>query len=155
MSRRVGAVAAVVAAVSVALILASASAAATPADGARSQVSRMFADYRRALLARDFRIACRLTAPETDRALIANLAGAGLKARTCEEAFGVIYSPTRDGGRTPRLADAITRTTRVIRITVTGSRASIRWSAELDGERVTVTNTARQVGSSWQLVDTD
>jgi len=115
----------------------------------------MFANYREALLDRDFATACTLTAPETDRALIANLKKLKITVATCEAGFRWIYSPTRQGGAAAKLADEITRTTRVSKITVTGQSATIVWSAKLDGRRVTVSHTARRIGGQWQLVDVD
>lgn len=132
---------------------ATAAPSATPRN-AQAKVASMFARYRLALLGRDFAAACRLTAPETDARLISNLGVAGVFVNDCVEALTWIYDGKRDGGRTPKLADSITRTTKVSKITIKGATATIVWSAELDGRRVSVSNKARIVDGTWQLVDT-
>lgn len=126
--------------------------AATP-SGESARVARMFEAYRVATLARDFETACALTAPETDRALVANLARIGVKVPGCAAAFRYVY--LRPGGKEARLLDEISQSTRVSRITVTGTTARIRWSATAQGRRLTVTSAARRIAGAWQIVDVD
>ena len=52
------------------------------------------------------------------------------------------------------IADAVADTARIQAVTVDGDSATITWSAEVAGQRPTVTNTMRRIDGQWRLVDT-
>jgi predicted small lipoprotein YifL len=127
-------------------------ASGVPADGAaaEAEVEAAFRGYWQALLARDFPTACAFNTPETNAQLLAGAQAQGVTAASCEEALDKTYA-------VPGAAEAIestARTSTVEDITVTGDDATIRWSAELNGERPTVTSGARRIDGAWRLVYT-
>ncbi len=118
--------------------------------GDEAAVEAVFNDYYRLLLARDFAGACAFNAPETTDELLANLREQGVAASTCEEGLSAIYSmPGAEA-----TADTIANTAAVDTITVNGEDASITWSAEIEGQRPTVTSGLRRIDGRWLLVDT-
>jgi predicted outer membrane protein len=129
---------------------ASAPPAAPVRTGAEAEVEAVFHAYYRSLLARDFAGACAFNAPETTDQLLATLRQQGVTASTCEEGLSAIYSmPGAEA-----TADTIANTAAVDTITVDGEDASITWSAEIEGQRPTVTSGLRRVDGRWVLVDT-
>ncbi len=116
----------------------------------RAEVEQVFRGYYSALLARDFAAACAHNAPQTTATLLRNLATQGVDAATCEEGLATIY--TIPGAAA--VADGIATTAEIQDISVTGDDASITWSAEVDGQRPTVTNGMQRVDGRWLLLDT-
>jgi ABC-type transport system substrate-binding protein len=122
--------------------------AAATADAAA--VETVFRGYYEALIARDFATACTLNAPETTAKMLENLKAQGLTAATCEEAFTTIYAIPGAA----EAADGIARSAEIQDITVNGDDATITWSAEVQGQRPTVTNGVRRIDGQWRLLDT-
>lgn len=132
------------------------SAAAPPASGPaaggdRSAVEAVFRGYYQALLARDFPGACSVSAPETIAKLLASLKTQGVTVGTCPEALSTIYAIPGAA----EAADAIANSAQIQDVAVTGDQASITWSAEVNGQRPTVTNDVRRVDGQWRLLDTN
>ncbi len=120
------------------------------ATGEEGAVETTFRSYYQALLARDFTTACALNAPETNAKLIENLAAQGTRTASCEEALTKIYGTSGAAD----IADAVANTAQIQAVTVDGDTATITWSAEVAGQRPTVTNTMRRIDGQWRLVDT-
>ena len=124
--------------------------AAPQLTGAEAEVADVFHGYYRALLARDFVTACRLNAPESRTAMLANIKARGIKASTCEEAFTKVYADQSAA----TLLDRVANTAQVTSVTVNGDTADITWTSQVQGNRPTVTNTMRRIDGAWQLLDT-
>jgi hypothetical protein len=116
----------------------------------RAEIEAVFQGYYEALLARDFTTACALNAPETTEALLADLASQGVQVGSCEEAFETIYATPG----APEVADGIAATAQIQDVRVDGDVATISWSAEVEGQRPTVTNDLRRIDGQWRLLDT-
>ena len=118
---------------------------------ARAAVADVFQRYYRALLDRDFTTACALNAPETRAAMLDNLrAQGGIEAATCEDGFEKAYAVPGAAA----VADRISSTARVGEVTVTGDRATISWTSDLQGASRAVTSQLRSVDGEWRLLDT-
>ena len=119
---------------------------------AQAAVADVFRRYYRALLDRDFATACELNAAETKAAMLDNLRRqGGITAATCEEGFQKIYAVPGAA----KVADRISTTARVGTVTVTGDRATVSWTAEVQGRSQEVTNQMRLVDGQWRLLDTN
>jgi hypothetical protein len=121
----------------------------TAAPDDETAVEQSLRRYYAAVLERDFAAACALNAPESIETLLDNARSEDLPATTCEDALAAIYAVPGAA----EVADGIARTTRVEDVAVTGDTASVTWSGEVAGERVTVTSDMRRVDGAWKLVD--
>jgi hypothetical protein len=119
-------------------------------SGREAAVETVFRSYYEALLARDFATACALNAPETNQALLQNLAAQGGQAATCEEALSQIYAAPEAAA----LADGVASTAEIQDVTVEGETATVTWSAQVGEQRRTVTNELRLIDGQWRLLDT-
>jgi hypothetical protein len=125
---------------------------AAAGSDAQAAVADVFRRYYRALLDRDFATACELNAAETKAAMLDNLRRqGGITAATCEDAFEKIYAVPGAA----QVADRISTTARVGAVTVTGDRAAVNWTAEVQGRSQEVTNQMRLVDGQWRLLDTN
>ncbi len=124
-----------------------------PAGGsAEQQVRQVFEDYTAALGSDDYGTACKYLAPETIAKLEQNVEKlTGSASDDCEGNMRKLYG--RVTGDAAKRLDAVTRTARIDRITVTGDSAIVNWSAEYAGKRVPVSQSARRIGGDWKLVD--
>jgi len=114
-------------------------------------VEKAFRDYNQNLADRDFDAACRQNAPETTDKLLENLRGAAIEASTCEEAFAAVYATPAAG----ELLDAVVDTLDVGDVTIGRDTATIAWSVESEGQRISVTSSMRRIDGEWRLVDVD
>lgn len=113
----------------------------------RADVETAFRGYYTALLARDYPAACALTAPESTGKLLASLATQGVTAGTCEEALGAIFAEPGAADT----ADGIARSVQIKDVVVSGDRATVSWSASLEGAPRDATNGMRRIDGSWRL----
>ena len=133
------------------------SAAAAPTTAApdpaadEEAVETSFNDYNAALAAEDFAAACALNAPESIETMLDAIEQqAGQRPTDCVDAFEALYT----NPATAEQVDAIASTTEIQDVTVTGDEAEVTWSAEVQGQRPTVTSNLRRVDGNWLLVDT-
>jgi hypothetical protein len=121
------------------------------AGGAEAAVETAFTGYNRALADRDFGTACALNAPESVDVLLAGVEqGLGQRPADCVEAFEIIYATPGAA----ELADATTTSAVIQDVAVSGDTATVTWSAEVQGQRPTVTSDLRLIDGDWRLVDT-
>lgn len=118
--------------------------------GEEAAIENMIDRYNEALLARDWPTACGLAAPATIDKLLQNVRSRGADVGNCQEAFTAIYA-LPDAAT---MVDGISRTTEVEKVQVSGDRATISWSATLNGQRTSVQSAAIRVDGKWLLLDT-
>ncbi|WP_300013599.1 hypothetical protein [Pseudonocardia sp.] len=117
----------------------------------RAAVEAAFTDYNQALADRDFVTACALNAPESVQTLLTGVEQAlNQRPADCVEAFEIVYATPGAA----ELADGTTTSAAIQDIAVTGDTATITWSADVEGERPTVTSDLRRIDGNWRLVDT-
>jgi hypothetical protein len=132
----------------VALAAAAAVAVLAGCGGAEGAVEKAFKGYHSALLARDFAVACSYNAPEATAKLLDSLRSQAIAVSTCEDAFAAIYA--EQGGAAQ--ADGVSRSVQIQGITVQGDRATVNWTAELDGEQRPAASTMRELDGHWAFV---
>ena len=115
---------------------------------AQADVEKAFKGYHAALLARDFPTACSYNTPEATDRLVASLQTQGIDAADCEDAFAAIYAEA--GGS--EAADGVGNSVQIQGITVDGDRATVNWTAVLDGEQRPAQSTMRRVDGQWRFV---
>ncbi|CAA9438347.1 MAG: hypothetical protein AVDCRST_MAG66-3776 [uncultured Pseudonocardia sp.] len=125
---------------------------ATPDPAADEEaVEASFNEYNAALAAEDFGRACALNAPESIETMLDAIEQqAGQRPTDCVEALEGLYS----NPATAEQVDAIATTTEIEEVAVTGDEAEVTWSADVQGQRPTVTSDLRRVDGNWLLVDT-
>ncbi|MEA2685791.1 MAG: hypothetical protein QOE93_986, partial [Actinomycetota bacterium] len=117
---------------------------------AEAKVEQAFRGYNQKLVDRDFDAACKQHAPETTVKLLENVRSQGVEAANCEEALTAIYSTPGAA----ELADGITATIEISDVAVDGDKATITWSAEVSGNRITpAPSTMRLIDGEWKIVD--
>jgi hypothetical protein len=125
----------------------------TAADPAADEaaVETSFNDYNEALATEDFAAACALNAPESVETMLDAIEQqAGQRPADCVDAFEGLYADPA----TAEQVDAIASSTEIEDITVTGDEAEVTWSAEVQGQRPTVSSNLRRIDGNWLLVDT-
>ena len=130
---------------------AASAAAAAPADPAaeRAEVRQIFENYNRALLARDFDTVCGFMAPEAVSAVQLGAGQQGMAASTCEEAFGSVYA----NRQAATVLDETARGTRVTDVTVDGDRATVTFTAQVQGTNTgELTGDMRRVDGEWRIL---
>ena len=117
---------------------------------AEAKIEQAFRGYNQKLVDRDFDAACQQHAPETTVKLLENVRAQGVVAANCVEALTAIYSTPGAA----ELADGITATIQISDIAVDGDKATITWSAEVSGNRITPSpSTMRLIDGEWKIVD--
>jgi hypothetical protein len=117
-------------------------------QSAEEAVTEAVRSYHTALLARDFSTACSYNTPEATTKLITSLQLQAINVATCEDAFAAIYA--EDGPAAQ--ADGVSRTVQIQGITVNGNQATVRWTAQLDGEQSPSSSAMRRVDGRWEFV---
>jgi hypothetical protein len=109
---------------------------------------KAFRGYHEALLARDFPTACSYNTPDSTAKLLASVRTQAIAATTCEDAFAAIYSESGPAAT----ADGVSTSVQIQNVAVTGDFATIRWTAQLDGQQRPASTTMRRVDGHWLLV---
>lgn len=127
----------------------------SPEGDAERQIERVFADYNASLVKGDFAAGCRYLAPETIAKLRENLEKVVADPpEGCEAGLRALYQRIDDKyPEQKRQLTEIATTARIEKLTVTGNSAIVNWSAKYEGKRVKLSQSARQVGGQWKLVD--
>jgi hypothetical protein len=128
--------------------------AAAEGDGEQA-VMDMFDNYRAALIARDWDKACAHLAPETTEKLQENIKTLGVTdpPDECTELMGTLYETIDKDPTTKKTIDDVTRSAKVTDIKIDGEKASISWSAKVNGVDTPVTQSARIIDGEWKLID--
>ena len=122
---------------------------------AEAEVREMFTDYTKALAARDWDEACEHLAPETTDKLKANVAQLGLADAPddCEGLMEALYTQIDKDPTAKKTIDDIATTAKVTNVTIDGDKASVSWSAKVNGTDTPATQTARKIDGEWKLID--
>jgi hypothetical protein len=130
-------------------------ATAVAAGDDEQAVTTMFDDYRAALIARDWDRACSHLAPETTQKLQQNIKSLGVTdpPSECTELMGTLYDTIDKDPSTKKTIDDVTKSAKVTDIKVDGDKASISWSAKVNGVETPVTQSARIIDGEWKLID--
>jgi hypothetical protein len=130
---------------------------ATAAAGAGGEqgVKDMFDDYRAALVARDWDRACSHLAPETTQKLQSNIKQLGVTSppSDCPKLMDTLYTQIDKDPTAKKAIDDIAKSAKVTRVKVDGDKASVSWSAKVNGQETPVTQTARIIDGEWKLID--
>jgi hypothetical protein len=130
---------------------------ATAAAGSEQEhaVTEMFDDYRAALIARDWDRACGHLAPETTKKLQENIKSLGVTdaPSECTELMGTLYETIDKDPAQKKTIDDVTKSAKVTDIKVDGDKASISWSAKVNGVDTPITQSARIIDGEWKLID--
>jgi hypothetical protein len=130
---------------------------ATAAAGSEQEhaVTEMFDDYRAALIARDWDRACGHLAPETTKKLQQNIKSLGVTdpPSECTELMGTLYKTIDKDPTAKKTIDDVTKSAKVTDIEVDGEKASISWSAKVNGVDTPITQSARIIDGEWKLID--
>jgi hypothetical protein len=114
----------------------------------QTEITEVFKGYHTAVLARDYPAVCAYNAPEATERLLASVAREGVRADTCEEALTAVFE--QSGGA--ETADGVARSAEIDEITVDGDRATVRWTATIEGEPMPTSWGLRRIDGAWKLV---
>jgi len=129
-------------------------ATAAPAGG-EAGVKQMFDDYRQALVARDWAKACSHLAPETTDKLKSNIKQLGVTdpPDDCAQLMSTLYTQIDKDPNAKKTIDDIAKTATVTDVKITGDKASVSWSAKVNGVDTPITQSARIIDGEWKLID--
>jgi hypothetical protein len=115
----------------------------------------MFDDYRQALVDRDWDKACSHLAPETTDKLKSNIAQLGVTDAPddCPKLMDTLYTQIDKDPTAKKTIDDIAKTAKVTDVKITGDKASVSWSAKVNGVDTPVTQSARIIDGEWKLID--
>ena len=132
------------------VLVAAALAAGAVACGAdaKAEITETSQGYHTAVLARDYPAVCAYNAPEATERLLASVAREGVRADTCEEALAAVFE--QSGGA--ETADGVARTAEIDEISVDGDRATVRWTATIEGTPTPTSWGMRRIDGAWKLV---
>jgi hypothetical protein len=130
--------------------------AATEApEDAETEIRETFDDYNKALVERDFDDACEQLAPETATKLRENVKTLGVTdpPQECPALLDLIYKTVDKEPEQKKLLEEIASSAKIDSVEVKGDTATINWSAQANGQKTSISQTARLIGGEWKLVD--
>ena len=125
------------------------------AEGAETEIRETFDDYNKALVERDFDDACEQLAPETATKLRENVKTLGITdpPQECPDLLDLIYKTVDKEPEQKKLLEEIASSAKIDSVEVKGDTATINWSAQANGQKTSISQTARLIGGDWKLVD--
>jgi hypothetical protein len=122
---------------------------------AEADIRKTFEDYNAALAEREWADACEQLAPETTRKLRQNATTLGLKdlPEDCAGLLGRVYETADQDPQQKKLLAEIVDTAEVDSVDVKGQTATINWTAQVQGKKTPISQTARRIDGEWKLVD--
>ncbi len=119
------------------------------------EVTAMFNAYLKSLVDRDWDAACSHLAPETTEKLKANIQQLGVTdvPDECAALMGRLYAQIDKDPNAKKTIDDIAGTAKVKSVKLDGEKASITWSAKVNGVDTPVTQSARMIDGEWKLID--
>ena len=119
------------------------------------EVTAMFNAYLKSLVDRDWDAACSHLAPETTEKLKANIKQLGVTnvPDECADLMGQLYAQIDKDPNAKKAIDDIASTAKVKSVKLDGEKASITWSAKVNGVDTPVTQSARIIDGEWKLID--
>jgi hypothetical protein len=130
-------------------------AATEAAEDAETEIRETFDDYNKALVERDFDDACEQLAPETATKLRENVKTLGVTdpPQECPDLLDLIYKTVDKEPEQKKLLEEIASSAKIDSVEVKGDTATINWSAQANGQKTSISQTARLIGGDWKLVD--
>ncbi len=128
---------------------------AASGSGDEAEVKTMFTAYLKSLVDRDWDGACSHLAPETTEKLKANIKQLGVAnvPDECADLMKQLYAQIDKDPNAKKAIDDIANTATVKDVKVDGEKASITWSAKVNGVDTPVTQSARIIDGQWKLID--
>jgi hypothetical protein len=122
---------------------------------AEAEIRKVFESYNQALADRDWGAACEQLAPETTQKLRQNATTLGLKdlPEDCPGLLGTVYETADKDPQQKALLSEIVNSAKVDNVDVKGDTATIKWSANVQGQNTPISQTARRIDGEWKLVD--